>query len=68
MNYKIIPVEPENFKNLRVNYSINIGGKINQSHINKMVNDYIRQLQNQGYSNEQIEKMDIKVYYTEYER
>lgn len=68
MNYKIIPVEPQNFKNLRVNYSINIGGKINQSHINKMVNDYIRQLQNQGYSNEQIEAMDIKVYYTEYEQ
>lgn len=68
MNYKITKVAPEIISKIRLNYTENIGGQMTQRDIDRMVRNYITKLQQQGYTREQIEAMNIQVYYTEYER
>lgn len=62
MNIKLTHCDSESFKKQKL-IKKKFVNKVTSSSINQLLNEYINDLLNQGYTIEQINKMEIKVFY-----
>lgn len=62
MKIKMTQLDRENFKKQKLRKKKYVN-KVNSSSINQLLQEYINDLLRQGYSIEQINQMEFKVYY-----
>lgn len=61
-------INPQYFKYIKLNYRKNFDRKLTSRDLSRMLNEYIRKLKSQGFTDREIDSMDLKVYYSEIEQ
>ncbi len=56
-------INPQYFKYIKLNYRKNFDRKLTSRDLSRMLNEYIRKLKSQGFTDREIDSMDLKVYY-----
>ena len=61
-------INPQYFKYIKLNYRKNFDRKLTSRDLSRILNEYIRKLKSQGFTDREIDSMDLKVYYSEIEQ
>ena len=64
MKINCIKTKNEYIHLLPLNYKKSFNGKITNDDLQNMLNEYIEYLKNNGVSDEEIGRMDLKIYFT----
>ena len=64
MKINYIKTKNEYIHLLALNYKKSFNGKITNDDLQNMLNEYIEYLKNNGVSDEEIRRMDLKIYFT----
>lgn len=61
-------INPQYFKYIKLNYRKNFDKKLTSRDLSRMLNEYIGKLRRQGFTDREIDAMELKVYYSETEQ
>ena len=64
MKINYIKTKNEYINLIPLNYKKSFNGKITNDDLQNMLNEYIEYLKNNGVSDEEIRRMDLKIYFT----
>lgn len=64
MKINYIKTKNEYINLIPLNYKKSFNGKITNDDLQNMLNKYIEYLKNNGVSDEEIRRMDLKIYFT----
>ena len=64
MKINCIKTKNEYINLIPLNYKKSFNGKITNDDLQNMLNKYIEYLKNNGVSDEEIRRMDLKIYFT----
>mgnify|MGYP003484649578 FL=1 len=64
MKINYIKTKNEYINLIPLNYRKSFNGKITNDDLQNMLNEYIEYLKNNGVSDEEIRRMDLKIYFT----